>query len=72
MGGFTGNTPFPTAQQLGSLVTAHQLRYALLTTQRPTTPATTWVKSHCARIRPTAYGLRTDGSFALYDCAPQR
>ncbi|WSQ10107.1 glycosyltransferase family 39 protein [Streptomyces sp. NBC_01231] len=72
MGGFTGSTPFPTAQQLGSLVTAHQLRYALLTTERPTTPTTTWVKSHCTRIRPTAYGLRTDGSFTLYDCAPQR
>jgi 4-amino-4-deoxy-L-arabinose transferase-like glycosyltransferase len=71
MGGFTGNTPFPTAPQLGSLVTAHQLRYALLTTQRPTTPATTWVKSHCTRIRPTAYGRRTDGSFALYDCSPR-
>ncbi|MER6628538.1 glycosyltransferase family 39 protein [Streptomyces sp. NPDC000987] len=72
MGGFTGSTPFPTAQQLGGLVTAHQLRYALLTTQRPTTPATTWVKSHCTRIPPTAYGLRTDGSFTLYDCAPKK
>ncbi|MEV5873663.1 glycosyltransferase family 39 protein [Streptomyces sp. NPDC052101] len=72
MGGFTGSTPFPTAQQLGSLVTAHQLRYALLTTQRPTTPATTWVKAHCTRIRPTAYGRRTGGSFTLYDCSPQR
>ncbi|MFD6998027.1 glycosyltransferase family 39 protein [Streptomyces mirabilis] len=72
MGGFTGSTPFPTARQLGSLVTAHQLRYALLTTQRPTTPVTTWVKSHCTRIRPTAYGRRTGGSFTLYDCNPQR
>ncbi|MFE8946164.1 ArnT family glycosyltransferase [Streptomyces sp. NPDC007856] len=72
MGGFTGNTPFPTAQQLGSLVTTRQLRYALLTTQRPTTPATTWVKSHCTRIPPTAYGRRTAGSFALYDCNTQR
>ncbi|OLZ62610.1 mannosyl transferase [Streptomyces sp. IMTB 2501] len=71
MGGFTGSTPFPTATQLGSLVSTHQLRYALLTTQRPTTPATTWVKSHCTRIRPTAYGRRTDGSFSLYDCNPQ-
>ncbi|MEU8470545.1 glycosyltransferase family 39 protein [Streptomyces sp. NPDC029006] len=69
MGGFTGSTPFPNAGQLDSLVTAHQLRYALLTTQRPTTSATTWVKSHCARVRPSAYGLRTDGSFTLYDCA---
>ncbi|MFD7604358.1 ArnT family glycosyltransferase [Streptomyces mirabilis] len=72
MGGFTGSTPFPTARQLGSLVTAHQLRYALLTTQRPTTPVTTWVKSHCTRIRPTAYGRRTGGSFTLYDCNLQR
>ncbi|MCC5477034.1 ArnT family glycosyltransferase [Streptomyces barringtoniae] len=72
MGGFTGSTPFPTAQQLGSLVTAHQVRYALLTTARPTTPATTWVKSHCTRIRPSAYGRRTGGSFTLYDCSPQR
>ncbi|MFD9511924.1 mannosyltransferase YkcB-related protein [Streptomyces mirabilis] len=72
MGGFTGSTPFPTARQLGSLVTAHQLRYALLTTQRPTTPVTTWVKSHCTRIRPAAYGRRTGGSFTLYDCNPQR
>ncbi|MFC9628808.1 ArnT family glycosyltransferase [Streptomyces mirabilis] len=72
MGGFTGSTPFPTARQLGSLVTAHQLRYALLTTQRPTTPVTTWVKSHCTRIRPTAYGRRTGGSFTLYDCNPHR
>jgi len=68
MGGFTGNTPFPTTQQLGSLVTTHQVRYALLTTQRPTTAATTWVKSHCTRIPPTAYGRRTGGSFTLYDC----
>ncbi|MFF4015386.1 ArnT family glycosyltransferase [Streptomyces sp. NPDC001843] len=72
MGGFTGSTPFPSAQQLGNLVTTHQLRYALLTTQRPTTPATTWVKSHCTRIRPTAYGLRTDGTFTLYDCAKHK
>ncbi|MFG2794220.1 ArnT family glycosyltransferase [Streptomyces sp. NPDC048419] len=72
MGGFTGSTPFPSAQQMGSLVATHQLRYALLTTQRPTTPATTWVKSHCTRIRPTAYARRTDGSFFLYDCTPQR
>ncbi|SED40937.1 Dolichyl-phosphate-mannose-protein mannosyltransferase [Streptomyces sp. 3213] len=68
MGGFTGNTPFPTARQLGSLVTTHQVRYALLTTQRPATSTTTWVKSHCTRIPPTAYGSRTGGSFTLYDC----
>jgi 4-amino-4-deoxy-L-arabinose transferase-like glycosyltransferase len=72
MGGFTGSTPFPTAQQFGTLVATHQLRYALLTAQRPKTPATTWVKSHCTHIRSTAYGLRYDGSFLLYDCTPRR
>ncbi|WP_330342049.1 ArnT family glycosyltransferase [Streptomyces sp. NBC_00557] len=71
MGGFTGKTPFPTAQQLGALVASHQLRYALLTPLRPTTPATTWVKSHCTRIRSGAYGWRTRGSFLLYDCRVQ-
>ncbi|MER6026172.1 glycosyltransferase family 39 protein [Streptomyces sp. NPDC001851] len=71
MGGFTGKTPFPTAEQLGDLVTSHQLRYALLTPRRPATPATTWVKSHCTRLRPKAYGWRTRGSFALYDCGRQ-
>ncbi|WP_269857380.1 ArnT family glycosyltransferase [Streptomyces sp. RPT161] len=70
MGGFTGRTPFPTAQQLGDLVAAHQLRYAMLTTQRPTTPATTWVKNHCSRVPPSAYGRTTNGSFTLYDCQP--
>ncbi|MER6266077.1 glycosyltransferase family 39 protein [Streptomyces sp900105755] len=72
MGGFTGNTPFPTAQQLAGLVTAHQLRYALLTTQRPTTAVTTWVKSHCTRVPAAAYGGTTGGSFSLYDCSPKK
>ncbi|MGV4983215.1 ArnT family glycosyltransferase [Streptomyces sp. NRAIS4] len=71
MGGFTGKTPFPNAQQLDTLVSTHQLRYALLTPERPTTPATTWVKSHCTRIRSKAYGWRTKGSFRLYDCGRQ-
>lgn len=68
MGGFTGSTPFPSAQQLSTLVSTHQLRYALLTSQRPTTPATTWVKAHCTHIRPTAYHRTFDGNFSLYDC----
>ncbi|QHC32486.1 ArnT family glycosyltransferase [Streptomyces sp. HF10] len=70
MGGFTGNTPFPAARQLTTLVTTHRLRYVLLTSRRPATADTAWVKSHCARVRPTAYGRHTDGSFKLYDCAP--
>ncbi|MFF3447653.1 ArnT family glycosyltransferase [Streptomyces sp. NPDC002667] len=72
MGGFTGSTPFPTAGQFGTLVSTHQVRYALLTTRRPGTPTTTWVKSHCARVRPSAYGRRTDGSLTLYDCGAKR
>ncbi|MQY34558.1 hypothetical protein SRB17_25280 [Streptomyces sp. RB17] len=71
MGGFTGKTPFPSAGQLGTLVTTHQLRYVLLTPVRPTTPATTWVKSHCTRLRSGEYGWRTKGSFRLYDCSRQ-
>ncbi|NUT25828.1 MAG: mannosyl transferase [Streptomyces sp.] len=68
MGGFTGRTPFPSAPQLGNLIATHQLRYVLLTHLRPTTPATTWVKSHCERIPSGAYGWRTRGNFGLYDC----
>ncbi|MFF4505380.1 hypothetical protein [Streptomyces sp. NPDC001401] len=68
MGGFTGKTPFPSAPQLGNLIATHQLRYVLLTHLRPTTPATTWVKTHCKRVRSGAYGWRTRGSFGLYDC----
>ncbi|MFJ8158953.1 ArnT family glycosyltransferase [Streptomyces sp. NPDC094468] len=71
MGGFTGNTPFPNSQQVSSLVTDHQLRYALLTTQRPTTLATIWVKSHCTRVRPTEFGSHDAGNFTLYDCSPE-
>ncbi|MFJ3639631.1 glycosyltransferase family 39 protein [Streptomyces sp. NPDC090108] len=68
MGGFTGITPYPTARQTGSLVAGHQLRYVLLTSKRPTTASTTWVKSHCTRLRPAAYGSHTGGSLSLYDC----
>jgi 4-amino-4-deoxy-L-arabinose transferase-like glycosyltransferase len=71
MGGFTGKTPFPSAPQLGNLIATHQLRYVLLTHLRPTTPATTWVKTHCKRIRSGAYGWRTRGNFGLYDCRAQ-
>ncbi|MEU1625608.1 glycosyltransferase family 39 protein [Streptomyces sp. NPDC020096] len=70
MGGFTGLTPYPTSQQLSTLVSAHQLRYALLTTRRPSISASIWVKRHCTRIPPSAYGRTSDGSFTLYDCAP--
>ncbi|MET7802851.1 mannosyl transferase, partial [Streptomyces decoyicus] len=69
MGGFTGLTPYPTAPRLRDLVSAHQLRYALLTTRRPSTPASVWVKRSCTPVSPEAYGQPSDGSFTLYDCA---
>ncbi|UQA97192.1 ArnT family glycosyltransferase [Streptomyces halobius] len=69
MGGFTGLTPYPAARRLSDLVSAHQLRYALLTTRRPSTPASAWVKRNCTPIPPRAYGRTSDGSFTLYDCA---
>ncbi|GGX24174.1 ArnT family glycosyltransferase [Streptomyces noursei] len=69
MGGFTGLTPYPAPHQLRDLVATHRLRYALLTTSRPSTPATAWVKRSCTRIPPSAYGRASDGSFTLYDCA---
>ncbi|QNP71265.1 glycosyltransferase family 39 protein [Streptomyces roseirectus] len=68
MGGFTGRTPFPGVPRLSDLIATHQLRYVLLTHLRPTTPATTWVKSHCERIRSSDYGWRAKGNFGLYDC----
>ncbi|MGW1373155.1 ArnT family glycosyltransferase [Streptomyces sp. NPDC002446] len=69
MGGFTGLTPYPAAQRLSDLVSAHRVRYALLTTRRPPTPASAWVKRHCTPVSPSAYGRTSDGSFTLYDCA---
>ncbi|GGU65104.1 glycosyl transferase [Streptomyces albospinus] len=69
MGGFTGLTPYPTPLGLSDLVSTHQLRYALLTTRRPSTRASVWVRSTCTRIPPSAYGRTSDGSFTLYDCA---
>lgn len=68
MGGFTGLTPFPTAPQLAALVATHQVRYALLTPQRPTTPASAWVKAHCTHVLPRFYGRTSDTRFRLYDC----
>lgn len=69
MGGFTGLTPYPTARRLSDLVSTHQLRYALLTTRRPSTPASAWVKRNCTPVPPRAYARISDGSFTLYDCA---
>ncbi|MGY4969854.1 hypothetical protein ACWGCC_11615 [Streptomyces nigrescens] len=68
-GGFTGLTPYPATRHLSDLVSTHQLRYALLTTRRPPTPASSWVKRNCTPISPSAYGRTPEGSFTLHDCA---
>ncbi|MDX3638082.1 ArnT family glycosyltransferase [Streptomyces sp. MB09-02B] len=71
MGGFTGNTPFPTIQRLDALFATHQVRYALLTSRRPASPATLWVRAYCRPVPPEAYGRRAQGSLTLYDCRPE-
>ncbi|WP_084704723.1 glycosyltransferase family 39 protein [Phaeacidiphilus oryzae] len=69
LGGFTGLTPFPSQTEFASYVTSKQVRYALLTTRRPDTPATRWVKQNCAIVPSEAYGRQNPGSFTLHDCA---
>ncbi|MEU6172318.1 glycosyltransferase family 39 protein [Streptantibioticus parmotrematis] len=72
MGGFTGLTPYPDANGLSRLVATGQVRYAMLTTLRPDTPATRWARSHCRPVPPRDYGLRPGGHYRLYDCRPAR
>lgn len=68
MGGFTGLAPFPSTARLAALVAAGKVRYALLTTARPATADTRWVRAHCTRIRPKALHWRSSHGFTLYDC----
>lgn len=70
MGGFTGNTPFPTSAALASLVHSGKLRYAVLTSERANSADAAWVKANCTRVLPAAYGQKTDRDMTLYDCAP--
>ncbi|MEY9876468.1 4-amino-4-deoxy-L-arabinose transferase-like glycosyltransferase [Streptacidiphilus sp. MAP12-33] len=69
MGGFTGNTPFPTAPALAADVAAGQVRYALLIANRPETDGSRWAAAHCRIVPPTAYGEQGQGTTTLYDCA---
>ncbi|WP_042389168.1 ArnT family glycosyltransferase [Streptacidiphilus melanogenes] len=70
-GGFTGNTPFPSAQDMTSLVQQGQLRYVITTSIRPKTDASRWVTAHCTLVSPMAYGEATNGTTSLYDCRSQ-
>ena len=70
MGGFSGQVPFPTNNQLATLVADGQLRYVLLD-RRGEGPGeagnsnlTTWVKNTCTVARDA-----TSGVSDLYDCA---
>jgi hypothetical protein len=67
MGGFTGQVPFPTANQLASLVAKGQLRYVLVGGGRGfggnggngnggVNAVQSWVTSNCQAVDASAYG----------------
>jgi 4-amino-4-deoxy-L-arabinose transferase-like glycosyltransferase len=64
MGGFSGQVPFPTTDQLAKLVADGRLRYALAGGGRGgTSPASQWVSTNCAPVTDPA--VSTPG---LSDC----
>ena len=70
MGGFSGQVPFPTTDQLATLVSDGQLRYVLLGGRgggpgEGNSNLTTWVKNTC-----TVVSDATSDVSDLYDCAP--
>ncbi|SEL09857.1 glycosyltransferase family 39 protein [Streptacidiphilus jiangxiensis] len=69
MGGFTGNTPFPTAEALAAEVASGRVRYGLLIANRPQTDASRWIAAHCRVVPPATYGEPGPGTTTLYDCA---
>ena len=69
MGGFSGQVPFPTTQQLAKLVADGQLRYVLLGGRggpdgQGNADTTTWVKDTCTVVTDNTLGVSN-----LYDCA---
>jgi 4-amino-4-deoxy-L-arabinose transferase-like glycosyltransferase len=73
LGGFTGLTPNVTAAQFAALVTADQVRYAVLSGDAPEgreNAAVDWIDTHCLRVAPSYYRERTDSTLQLYDCRP--
>jgi hypothetical protein len=64
MGGFSGRIPFPTTDQLASLVSTGQLRYVLIGGggRESSSTTTSWVTGNCTAVT----GAPASG---LYDCA---
>lgn len=71
MGGFSGQVPFPTTNQLARLVADGKLRYVLagggFGRRGGNSPTSTWVTSNCTPVRDGPLGAT-----GLYDCAPGR
>lgn len=71
MGGFSGQVPFPTSDQLATLVADGQLRYVLLGGRgggpggKKNSNITAWVKNTCTVVSDARSGVSD-----LYDCAP--
>ncbi|WP_329577917.1 glycosyltransferase family 39 protein [Kitasatospora sp. NBC_01250] len=74
MGGFTGQVPSPTAEQLRELVADGRLRHVLIGREpsggvmRGTTD---WVRAHCTQVPPGDYGQPTATAQVLYRCGQQ-
>jgi hypothetical protein len=64
MGGFSGRIPYPTTDQLASLVSSGQLRYVLIGGggRESSSTTTSWVTANCTAVT----GAPASG---LYDCA---
>jgi 4-amino-4-deoxy-L-arabinose transferase-like glycosyltransferase len=71
MGGYTGQTPFPTVKQFTELISTGQLRY-VLTSDADSASTIVWTVHHCALVPPTSYGApdntRNLQQQRLYDC----
>jgi 4-amino-4-deoxy-L-arabinose transferase-like glycosyltransferase len=71
LGGFTGQAPFPTSDQLAAMVSAGQLRYVLggggFGGGGGGSSAMTWVTQNCATVDPSAFGA---AAVTLYNCSP--
>jgi hypothetical protein len=72
IGGFSGQVPFPTTDQLATLVADGQLRYVLLGGRggapggEANTNLTVWVTKTCTLVNDSSLGVSD-----LYDCAHQ-